>query len=75
MKPTTGGEASRTSTPAPRGRPRSAQAEEAILRAALEILDQDGYAAFSIEAVAVRARVGRPSIYRRWPPWYSWPRH
>jgi AcrR family transcriptional regulator len=50
-----------------RGRPRSEAAEEAILRAALELLDQVGYEALSIEAVASRARVGRPTIYRRWP--------
>jgi AcrR family transcriptional regulator len=54
-------------TPAPRGRPRSAEAEEAILRTALEILDDVGYGSFSIEAVAARAGVGRPTIYRRWP--------
>lgn len=56
-----------THTPAPRGRPRSAEAEEAILRAALDILDDVGYGAFSIEAVAARAGVGRPTVYRRWP--------
>lgn len=54
-------------TPTPRGRPRSAEAEEAILRAALGILDDAGYGSFSIEAVAARAGVGRPTIYRRWP--------
>jgi len=54
-------------TPAPRGRPRSAEAEEAILRTALEILDDVGYGSFSIEAVAAQAGVGRPTIYRRWP--------
>lgn len=54
-------------TPSSRGRPRSAEAEEAILRAALEILDKGGYGSFSIEAVAARAGVGRPTIYRRWP--------
>jgi AcrR family transcriptional regulator len=53
--------------PAPRGRPRSVEAEEAILRTALEILDDVGYGSFSIEAVAARAGVGRPTIYRRWP--------
>jgi AcrR family transcriptional regulator len=53
--------------PAPRGRPRSAEAEEAILRTALEILDDVGFGSFSIEAVAARADVGRPTIYRRWP--------
>jgi AcrR family transcriptional regulator len=56
-----------TDTPTPRGRPRSAEAEEAILRTALEILDDVGYGSFSIEAVATRAGVGRPTIYRRWP--------
>lgn len=54
-------------TPASRGRPRSAEAEEAILRAAIEILGDVGYASFSIEAVAARAGVGRPTVYRRWP--------
>jgi AcrR family transcriptional regulator len=54
-------------TPTPRGRPRSGEAEEAILRTALEILDDAGYGSFSIEAVAARAGVGRPTIYRRWP--------
>jgi AcrR family transcriptional regulator len=49
------------------GRPRSAEAEQAILRAALEILGTDGFASFSIEAVAARAGVGRPTVYRRWP--------
>lgn len=52
---------------AARGRPRSAEAEEAILRAALEILEETGYGSFSIEAVAARAGVGRPTVYRRWP--------
>jgi AcrR family transcriptional regulator len=50
-----------------RGRPRSIETEQAILRAALEILESDGFAAFSIETVAARAGVGRPSVYRRWP--------
>jgi AcrR family transcriptional regulator len=55
------------STPAPRGRPRSAETEKAILQAALQMLDEVGYGSFSIEAVAVRTGVGRPTIYRRWP--------
>jgi AcrR family transcriptional regulator len=53
--------------PSSRGRPRSAEAEQAILRAALEILDDVGYGSFSIEAVAARAGAGRPTIYQRWP--------
>jgi AcrR family transcriptional regulator len=49
------------------GRPRSAEAEQAILQAALETLGSEGYGSFSIEAVAARAGVGRPTVYRRWP--------
>lgn len=49
------------------GRPRSAQANQAILRAALEELAEVGFEALSIEAVAARAGVGKTTIYRRWP--------
>jgi AcrR family transcriptional regulator len=48
------------------GRPRSAQAHESILRAALELLAGVGYRGFSMEAVAARAGVGKATIYRRW---------
>jgi len=37
-----------------------------ILSAALEILTADGYSGLTIEGVAARAGVGRPTIYRRW---------
>lgn len=49
-----------------RGRPRSAQAEAAILKAARELLDEAGPARLTIEAVAARAKVGKPTIYRYW---------
>ncbi len=49
------------------GRPRSAQANQAILKAALEELADVGFEAMSIEAVAARAGVGKTTIYRRWP--------
>jgi AcrR family transcriptional regulator len=49
------------------GRPRSAQADQAILRATLEELADVGFEALSIEAVAARAGVGKTTIYRRWP--------
>jgi AcrR family transcriptional regulator len=50
------------------GRPRSAQADEAILDAVLELLSGGhSVAAISIEAVAAKAGVGKATIYRRWP--------
>lgn len=49
-----------------RGRPRSTQAEAAILKAARELLDDTGPARLTIEAVAARAKVGKPTIYRYW---------
>ncbi|SDN08473.1 TetR/AcrR family transcriptional regulator [Allokutzneria albata] len=49
-----------------RGRPRSAQAQEAIIGATLAVLVETGFAGLTIEAVASRAGVGRPTIYRRW---------
>jgi AcrR family transcriptional regulator len=50
------------------GRPRNAQADEAILDAVLELLSAGhSVAALSIEAVAAKAGVGKATIYRRWP--------
>ncbi|RKT83497.1 DNA-binding transcriptional regulator, AcrR family [Saccharopolyspora antimicrobica] len=50
-----------------RGRPRRAETDRAILTAAAELLAEHGYAELTIEAVAARAGVGRPTVYRRWP--------
>ncbi len=49
------------------GRPRSEEADHAILDAALDALVEDGYAGMSIEGIAARAGVGKATIYRRWP--------
>jgi AcrR family transcriptional regulator len=49
------------------GRPRDNAARVAILRAANAILEEDGIAGFTIEAVAARAGVGKATIYRWWP--------
>src|SRR5579875_2379033 len=51
---------------AQRGRPRSEEADRAILEAALVLLAERGLAGMSIEEVAARAGVGKATIYRRW---------
>jgi AcrR family transcriptional regulator len=53
--------------PRRRGRPRSAQAERAILAAALDLVGERGPEGLGIEQVAARAGVGKATIYRRWP--------
>jgi AcrR family transcriptional regulator len=40
---------------------------QAILRAALEELEENGYAGLSMDRVAERARTSKASLYRRWP--------
>lgn len=53
--------------PRRRGRPRSPQADRAIMRATLDELIERGFEALTIERVADRAGVGRTTVYRRWP--------
>ncbi|WP_201401727.1 TetR-like C-terminal domain-containing protein [Kaistia sp. 32K] len=48
------------------GRPPSAEARERALRAAHEILMAEGFGRLSIEAVAARSGVGKPTLYRNW---------
>src|ERR1700677_752768 len=49
------------------GRPRSEQAEQAILAAAIEAVADRGIDGVSCEDVAARAGVGKATLYRRWP--------
>jgi AcrR family transcriptional regulator len=68
----TGTTATETAAPAgaaPRrpGRPRSEQAERAIIEAALSLYAESGPEGLCIERVAARAGVGKATIYRRWP--------
>lgn len=53
--------------PRRRGRPRSAQAHQAVLSATLELFAADGFSELTIEGVAERAGVAKTTIYRWWP--------
>lgn len=54
------------SAPRRRGRPREAALDDAILEAARALVEERGYPAATLEAIAARAGVGRPALYRRW---------
>ena len=49
------------------GRPRDPQKDVDVLQATRELLVEEGYQATTIVAIARRAGVGAPTIYRRWP--------
>src|SRR5262245_13782246 len=63
----TEGDSSPSLAPRRLGRPRSSEADEAILDAAVTLFIEKGFEGMSIEAVADQARVGKTTIYRRWP--------
>jgi AcrR family transcriptional regulator len=52
---------------APRGRPRDPRRREAILAAAIALVAEVGYDRMTVDALAARAGVSKPTIYRRWP--------
>src|SRR5215213_7748485 len=56
-----------TSTPNPRGRPRDPRCDEAIYEAAVTLCAEAGFDGMTLEAVAARAGVSKPTIYRRCP--------
>ncbi|OMB93995.1 TetR family transcriptional regulator [Mycobacterium sp. NS-7484] len=55
-----------SSGPAP-GRPRDPAKDAAVLTAVRELLVEAGYQGTTVLAVARRAGVGAPTVYRRWP--------
>jgi len=48
------------------GRPRSERADKAILEAALELMSEQGYSRMSMDSVAARAGVTKPTVYLRY---------
>ncbi|HDZ2453968.1 TPA: TetR/AcrR family transcriptional regulator [Klebsiella pneumoniae] len=48
------------------GAVRSPESTEAILTAAADILEENGYKAFTLDAVVARAGASKPTIYRWW---------
>lgn len=49
------------------GRPRDPEADEAIIDATMQVLCEHGFGGLTVDAVATRAKVGKATIYRRWP--------
>lgn len=49
------------------GRPRDADIDRALLDATLSELAELGFSRMSVEGVAARCGIGKPSIYRRYP--------
>jgi AcrR family transcriptional regulator len=49
-----------------RGRPRDPQIEVAVRQAAIEVFRERGYPDASLIEIARRAKVGTPTLYRRW---------
>lgn len=54
-----------------RGRPRSASARRKILTAAHDMLDAGGLLSVTMEGVAARAGVGKPTVYRQFKNRYE----
>jgi AcrR family transcriptional regulator len=48
------------------GRPRDPGVDDAILRATMELVEEKGYRAASIEGIAARAGVSKQTVYRRY---------
>jgi AcrR family transcriptional regulator len=50
-----------------RGRPRSTAARDNVLRATLDLVEQQGYGPLTMEGIASYAGVSKQTLYRWWP--------
>lgn len=50
-----------------RGRPRDPGIDELVVRATLDLLAEEGFAATTVQAISRRSGVHTSAIYRRWP--------
>jgi AcrR family transcriptional regulator len=57
----------RSTAPSPGRRPRGDATRERLLEAAIELLEEGGYAAASVAAIAERAGVAAGALYRHFP--------
>src|SRR5579875_3397714 len=49
------------------GRPRDARVDAAVTKATLAEIAEKGLGSVTMEGIAARAGIGKPSLYRRWP--------
>jgi AcrR family transcriptional regulator len=45
---------------------RGERAEQALASAVLDLIDEEGVTGLTVDKIAARAKVGKPTIYRRW---------
>lgn len=62
-----GPSAAESEEPARLGRKRDHSRDALILDAALEVLAEAGYEGMTVDMVALRAKAGKATVYRRWP--------
>src|ERR1700748_258024 len=51
----------------PRGRPRSEERRDAVLKATMELMQEDDLRSASIDRISARSRVSKATIYKWWP--------
>ena len=56
-----------TTKAAAQGRPKDPRVDAALITAAIEVLNESGWASFTTTEVARRAGASTASLYRRWP--------